>query len=343
LPKGGNAIAGDHKFTVTVVVAGVPHEVSVKPNQKVEHLIKEALKEAKIKHPNLEEWKLRFATGGEAIDPGEKIDKAGITAGSTLFLDPEEGGGGQVAVALQAPEEPPAPPVLVDPAVSAAKLVRQLADWEAGRAFYEDRGCWLLGSGELHVDLAFNARLPITPNNDLTATVLAVRIGFENYDVWAPSVRVIDPITRRWLQVARVGAPDFENSPAGGPPINLFVDNHPETGHVFLCKRGVREYHRHPEHSGDDWLLYRDQGFGTLGGLCDLLWRVTARTVTGLNFAAQRIPSGDAAFLNFGVEVRQENVDQLTAQLPQPVGADQIPPEMQAQLQAALAQAQAQG
>lgn len=32
----------------------------------------------------------------------------------------------------------------------------------------------------------------------------------------------------------------------------------------FLCVRGVREYHRHPAHTGDGWLLHRGRGEGTL-------------------------------------------------------------------------------
>jgi hypothetical protein len=35
----------------------------------------------------------------------------------------------------------------------------------------------------------------------------------------------------------------------------------------FLCMRGVREYHRHPAHTGDAWLLHRGRGEGTLSAI----------------------------------------------------------------------------
>ena len=172
---------------------------------------------------------------------------------------------------------------------------------------------------------------------------LAVRFGFENYDLWPPSVALIDPITRRWLQIPRLAALDYTNQDAASAPANLFVGGHPATGHVFFCVPGVREYHTHPEHTGDDWLLHRCEGLGTLGQLCDLLWRLAVRPVTGLNFIAQRLAVGQLNSINQAIELRQENVDQLAAeaqaQMSQVFG--QVPDELQAQLPAEI-QAQRQ-
>ncbi len=330
-------MAGPHKINVTVVVSGARLSATGNADQKVEHLIREALREAGIPHPKVEDWTLRFADGGAAIDPDLRIDEAGITDGAILFLDPNEGGGGEAVVTLARPE-PPKPPVFVDPAISAAKLDRQLEDWEANADVHRERGWLLLGHEGLHVDVAFTVRLPVGPGplKDLVAIPLAVRFGFENYDVWAPSIRIIDPITRNWLYIPRVRALDFNDADRAGAPIDLFVNGHPETGRVFLCKAGSREYHTHFEHSGDDWLLYRDQGFGTLGRLCDLLWRAAVRSVTGLNFIAQHISLGDARASQHLVELRQENVDQLITsaepQVPQQIPIDQLPPQMLAQL-----------
>jgi hypothetical protein len=332
-------MAKESTIRLTVVVSGSPESISIKDHHTVADLMRKALHKAKLPDDDLAGWSLRFAEGGEPIPPEEKIAKAGITDGATLFLNRDAGGGGQVAVSAPAEEKPA--PVLVDPAVSAAKLRRELEDWEQNRAVYEERGWILLGHGELHVDVAFTARLPVGPVSDLPAIPLAVRFGFENYDLWPPSVRVIDPISRRWLQVPRVGALDFDAGVAGAP-LNLFVLAHPDTGRVFFCKPGVREYHQHPEHSGDDWLLYRGNGYGTLGSLCDLLWRRAVHTVTGLNIFAQRIPRGEAAVVNQGIELRQENVDELTTQFqggmpimiggPPTQGGADLPPELAEQL-----------
>src|ERR1700739_938224 len=87
-------MAGPHSITVTVVVSGARLSVTDSANHKVAHLIREALEEAGIPHPKVEDWTLRFADGGAAIDPGLRIEQAGITDGAILFLDPDEGGGG---------------------------------------------------------------------------------------------------------------------------------------------------------------------------------------------------------------------------------------------------------
>lgn len=325
-------MAGPHKITVTVVVSGARLSVTENANQKVAKLIREALKEAGIPHPKVEDWTLRFGDGGAVIDPDLRIEEAGITDGATLFLDPDEGGGGEAVVAL-APGQPELPPplLLVDPAVSAAKLDRQLEDWEANAEIYRQRGWQLLGREGLEVDIAFTTRLPVGLANDLVAVPLAIRLGFHNYDVWPPSLRVIDPITRRWLELPRVRAIDFDNTNDTGIPLDLFIDHHPDTGRVFLCKVGTREYHTHFEHSGDDWLLYRDQGFGTIGRLCDVLWRTAVRTIAGLNFVAHRPGLPERAPLTPSIEIRQQKFEEL-AQAPQQIPLEQMPPQMLAQL-----------
>jgi hypothetical protein len=337
-------MAGPHKITVTVVVSGARITVTENTNQKVVHLIREALKQAGIPDPEIGDWTLRFGDGGGAIDPALRIGEAGIADGATLFLDPDEGGGGEAAAAHgPGAEHPPAPAALVDPAVSAAKLDRQLADWEANAELYAARGWQILARSELEVDVAFSARLPIGPLNDLVAIPLALRFDFRNYDVWPPSVRLIDPLNRRWLGVPRVRALDFESVTGPGAPLDLFVGGHPETGKTFLCKVGTREYHSHFEHSGDDWLLYRDQGYGTLGRLCDVLWRTAVATVTGLNSISQRLElGGGRTAVNSQIEIRQENVAELRgnfeaqASPSRGVPIEQAPPEMLAMLPAEI-------
>lgn len=329
-------MAKAHKISVTVVVSGARISVAVNTNQKVQHLIRKALDEAGIPHPKVKEWTLRSASGGAAIDPDLSIEEAGIADGATLFLDPDEGGGGEVAVAFGGlPPEPPPPPVLVDPAVSEAKLEHQLEEWQASSEIYAERGWLLLGRDGLDVDVGFCARLP-GPVNDIVAIPLAVRIGFQNYDVWAPSVKVIDPITRRWLVLPRVRAVDFDQVDVDGAVIDYFVNRHPDTGRAFLCKVGTREYHSHFEHSGDDWLLYRDQGYGTLGRLCDLLWRTAVRTVAGLNFAVKRDPLAEQVPPEASIEIRQEKAadssPSIHAQEAQEIPIAQLPPQLRAQL-----------
>jgi hypothetical protein len=39
--------------------------------------------------------------------------------------------------------------------------------------------------------------------------------------------------------------------------MKVLLSSHAVTKGTFFCMRGVREYHEHPEHTGDQWLLYR--------------------------------------------------------------------------------------
>lgn len=88
-------MAGNPNLTLTVYVSGVKKTVTVNPKQKVEQLIREALKEAKVPEPyDLSEWNLRFEKEGEPIPHDEGITKAGIDKDSILFLDADAGGGG---------------------------------------------------------------------------------------------------------------------------------------------------------------------------------------------------------------------------------------------------------
>jgi hypothetical protein len=50
----------------------------------------------------------------------------------------------------------------------------------------------------------------------------------------------------------------------------------------FLCHPGVREYHRHPAHDGNDWLLHRMSGEGNLGRILQLLFDYGSSRLLGL-------------------------------------------------------------
>lgn len=320
--------------TVTVVVGGKPVPVTVNGNQKVEHLIKEALHEAGQKGANPADWNLRTAEGHEFSNRDQKISDAGIVSGVTLYLDPAEGGGGNA-------------PTLVDPAVSTEKLESQLEEWQANSAAYRARGWLLLGRDGLKVEVGFACRWPIGPApSGSYGLPVAVRFDFSNYDIWAPSVTFIDLLTRQPIDGPfPLQAIDFQ--PKGRPLLpgelaeNSLIFPHPLTKRAFLCKRGVREYHQHPEHSGDDWLLYRGQGLGTLATLCTTIWRLMVRNLTGFMVVAKQLPA-PANAPAYGIQLQQEDVDAIGAQIAEQIAQQQALAQQQfaqAQRTAALQQA----
>lgn len=165
-------------------------------------------------------------------------------------------------------------PRLVADAVTAAKVAAHLGQWEEHADLYRQRGWLLLKSAATTLEIGF-----VAPNAALGFRVMpvAIRLVYDNYDIWPPSLTFIDPLT---------GEPAIPPIPArkreGAVLQDLIVAGHPETGWPFLCLPGVREYHRHPQHSGDDWLRYRAQGMGAPAVICERIWQYMTGPVTGI-------------------------------------------------------------
>jgi hypothetical protein len=181
-------------------------------------------------------------------------------------------------------------PLLVDPAISRAKLDRQVAQWQSNVEDYRRRGMQLARVGDLAVEVVFTARIGL---NQLIPVVTAcARIEYDNYDRWAPSVTFIDFFNREPC-VPPVGARKWVD----GVEQNVLIGGHPRTGRPFLCIPGVREYHEHGEHSGDDWLLHRSQGAGTLGAICELIWQRMVRNVVGVRAESHVLRTPDGQYV----------------------------------------------
>ena len=176
----------------------------------------------------------------------------------------------------------PSVELLVDPVVSRAKFARDLDQCRRLGAELRRRGWWILEGEFPNVVAAF-----VSPNVRPSPVVFGALINFDNYDLWAPSVRIVDPITgtpllyrdvpphlhfHRSVAAGQVEIPGVGFMQAQGVPQPLLLAHTPDEM-PFLCLPGVREYHEHPAHTGDDWLLHRDRGEGTLYFLLEKLAR----------------------------------------------------------------------
>ena len=191
-------------------------------------------------------------------------------------------------------EQSPLPPLLVPRAVSQAKLDEELAQWHANRVLYRRRGWILLSARALEVEVAFVGAVSLG-DKQLPAITAAIRLSYENYDLWPPSLTFID---------VRTGAPAYPIVQAldrvdGDDVRNVLLD-HPSGG-PFLCLPGLREYHSHPQHSGDDWLLHRSSGAGRLAVVCDRVWRRMVRNVIGLTVQVSSLPAGHGVHVAMGL------------------------------------------
>jgi hypothetical protein len=176
---------------------------------------------------------------------------------------------------------------LVDPVVTRTKVARELEQWkENGRP--RERGWLLLDYDETipSVEIAFLTQMAMSAGSvPLQVVACAVRLTYENYDLWPPSLTFIDAVTRQQIKphVRAIMA-----TPEG--PRDVLIDGHPDTNEPFLCVPGIREYHLHPQHTGDDWLLHRSLHEGSISTICERLWRLMARNVLGLRVVLQALP-----------------------------------------------------
>jgi hypothetical protein len=199
-------------------------------------------------------------------------------------------------------------PVLVDPEVSRRKVQREVDWWRANASTYRRRGWILIDHRDLVVEMALAAPVQITGPGPLPILSACFRLDFSNYDLWPPSLRFIDLFTGE-PSPPHVGAVVVEN----GQPVEVLLEVHPTTGLPFLCLPGIREYHDHPQHTGDDWLLYRNSGAGSLVTICDRVWRYMVRNVVGLRVTLQACLPPVAT--QFDIRLVQGDIDALIAQV----------------------------
>lgn len=167
---------------------------------------------------------------------------------------------------------------VVEPAVSRAKFERELQAFRQLEEMHRQRGWWVRSAAFPLVEIAF-----LTPNCRPAAIAACVRIDFTNYDLWPPSVVFVDPFSGVALAENEIAVPFLRMTPSGPQRI---VQGHAGRP-AFLCLPGVREYHDHPAHSGDPWLLHRGSGEGGLQFLVDKISTYGSESVTALGVQMQ--------------------------------------------------------
>lgn len=194
---------------------------------------------------------------------------------------------------------------VVDPEITALKLDREIELWREQSEVYRSRGWLLLRREGVEVDVGFLARVGL-PGAVLPAITACVRFDYTDYDLKPPSVEFIDPLTGDYAtpQVQAV-------IPTEEGPRNLLVGSHPDTNRPFFCVPGTRQYHDHPQHSGDPWLLHRAEREGSLVTICDRIWRSMARNVFGLQLTLVTLPPEAPQQVQVQMQIVSGDIDAL--------------------------------
>lgn len=193
--------------------------------------------------------------------------------------------------------------------VTEVKLKRQMAAWESNADMYRRRGWLLLRHEGTNVDIGFLAQVRFGQRM-LPIMTAAIRLDYADFDLRPPSLTFINGIT------AEVAPPPVRALDRISPQEvrDALIDGHPRTCLPFLCLPGIREYHNHPQHNGDDWLLHRALGEGDIAVICDRVWRRMVRNVLGMRVGLISLTAGTQAEL----ALLQGDVDPLVGVGPIP-------------------------
>lgn len=187
---------------------------------------------------------------------------------------------------------------VVDPAISKMKFFRELKKFRNLEEFYRSRGVVLIRAAYPEMVFSF-----WTFNMRPVICVLAVKVNFTNYDVEAPSITFVDPLTDEplteqqlpvllWRRRLHQPATDVStNNAEQSVVVEKLIQSHAPDHIPFLCIAGVREYHDHPFHTNDPWLTHRGQGEGTLDFLLEQFIKYGTEPIRNVQPAiAQVIP-----------------------------------------------------
>jgi len=172
----------------------------------------------------------------------------------------------------------------MQPEITFKKFEEEVVIFERLSKTWREKGVFLIKKEFPILEFIF-VGIKITPS----PLVFAVRIDLTNYDIEPPSVKFICPFTGKLLtrkevqtQFIQIRKPDQFNH-------NLPIQNQIQQQDLlqggpdevpFFCIPGIREYHDHPAHTGDSWLLYRKKGEGTIGFILDQLYDHSIPTIT---------------------------------------------------------------
>lgn len=156
---------------------------------------------------------------------------------------------------------------VIDENISKLKFDLELNEFRKIEDIQRKRGIVLLKAEFPNIFIAFCA-IHLIPS----PIAFAVRINFHNYDLNPLSIRFINPFTFEELKTISIGLNRKKILSDGTYQLIPLVQQD-ITSLPFVCMPGVREYHLHPAHTGDFWLLHRNMASeGSLGFIIEKLY-----------------------------------------------------------------------
>lgn len=166
----------------------------------------------------------------------------------------------------------------VDPEVTKIKFRRELDEFKENEKEFRKRGIICFQKNEFSLKLLFSV-----PHLKPQPIAFAINLDYTNWDVCPPSITFIDPFTDRKLEREEIGLKFYQikdkNSIQVLPNGQLAELDLLQGGNgipPIFCIPGVLEYHNHPAHSGDSWMLHRTRGEGKI---CVLINQIFSHSI----------------------------------------------------------------
>lgn len=167
----------------------------------------------------------------------------------------------------------------VDLEVTKQKYNEEFTKFQSLKEDYRRLGVLLLEDSYPNLFFAFTA-----PTLSPVPIIFSVKINFDNYDVQPLSVQFVHPLTFSPILGSQMHTRFPRKLEGHQKPQELLQFDKDEQ--PFFCIPGIREYHKHPFHTGDSWFLYRKKG--KEGSLCFILDNLQLYGTTHIN--AYQIP-----------------------------------------------------
>lgn len=160
-----------------------------------------------------------------------------------------------------------------DPEVTRVKFHNELQEFKQNEDEFRKKGVICIKSNFPSITLLF-----AIPHIQPQPIAFTVCIDYTNWDSEPPSIRFIDPFTDKVLERKDIRINFFQvkdNNAIRVLPNGQIVelDLLQAANPPFFCIPGVKEYHQHPAHSGDSWMLHRTKGEGKLCVLIEQLYK----------------------------------------------------------------------